>query len=252
MSQLQRIRLYLSGPQVCGYLAGRSARNAYVDPDYALNAERYGHLLEQGFRRSGAYTYRPHCQACRRCIPARVPVAHFTPNRAQRRCLKTNSDVSLQSHSQLNEEHYRLYRRYLHARHPGGGMDADNVEAFHQFLQCPWGQTEFWEFRSRGRLLSVAVVDRLPRALSAVYTFFDPAESARSLGVLAVLKQLEQAKSAGLAHLYLGYWVPGSSKMDYKQNYQPLELLGPNGWQREPAAVAAQRVNADNAPAFIT
>lgn len=252
MSQLQRIRLYLSGPQVCGYLAGRSARNAYVDPQFALNPARYGYLLEQGFRRSGAYVYRPQCEACQRCIPARVPVAEFTPNRAQRRCLKANQDVSVQRHTQLNGEHYRLYRRYLQARHPGGGMDADNTAAFHQFLECPWGQTEFWEFRAQARLLAVAVVDRLPRALSAVYTFFDPAESARSLGVLAVLQQIEHARSAGLPHLYLGYWVPGSAKMDYKQNYQPQELLGAQGWRREAAAVAAQRVNADNARAFIT
>src|SRR5581483_11957161 len=102
---------------------------------------------------------------------------NFTPNRSQRRCLQRNADLALRALPRLDAEHYALYRRYLNARHPGGGMDPEDSEAFHEFLGCRWGATAFWEFRAGGRLLAVAVVDRVPRGYSAVYTFFDPGEA---------------------------------------------------------------------------
>lgn len=231
MSEPDHVRLYLSTEHPCGYLPGRGARNAYLDPDFPLAPERYTWLLAQGFRRSGAHVYRPHCQNCRSCIAARVPVQNFSPNRAQRRCLARNRDLSLHVAGQLGDEHFALYNRYLNARHPSGGMEAGNREAFHSFLECGWGEVQFWEFRGPDRLLALAVVDRMPQALSAVYTFFEPAEEARSLGTLAVLKQIEEARARHLAYVYLGYWVPGSRKMDYKKTFQPLELLTPQGWR---------------------
>ena len=117
-------------------------------------------------------------------------------------------------------------------------MDSDNPEAFQSFLQCNWGDAQFWEFRLEGRLLAVAVVDALPAALSAVYTFFDPEEAARGLGTYAVLSQIEAARSRGLPHVYLGYWVSQSRKMDYKKNFRPLELLGDDGWATDTAQKA--------------
>lgn len=231
MSELERVRLYLSTEHVCGYLPGRSSRNAYIDPDFALNAQRYGWLLEQGFRRSGAHVYRPYCQHCRACIPARVPVALFERNRAQRRCEARNADVEVLVSRRLTDEHFALYRRYLLARHADGGMDANNREGFHSFLDCPWGEVRFWELRAAGQLLAVAVVDETPRGLSAVYTFFDPAQSERSLGTLAVLRQIQAARERNLGYVYLGYWVPGSRKMDYKRNFRPLEILTTKGWE---------------------
>lgn len=230
MSEPQRVRLYLSTEHPCGYLPGREARNAYLDPDFAMSATRYGWLLAQGFRRSGIHVYRPHCLQCQACRPARVTVAQFAPTRGQRRCLARNDDVSLSIARELTDEHFLLYRRYLAARHAGGGMDSGNREAFHAFLECGWGEAQFWEFRAAGRLLAVAVVDRVPEALSAVYTFFDPDEADRSLGTLAVLKQIENAAARKLGHVYLGYWVAGSRKMDYKKKFQPLEVLGTRGW----------------------
>lgn len=231
MSELERVRLYLSTEHVCGYLPGRSSRNAYIDPDFALNAQRYGWLLEQGFRRSGAHVYRPYCQHCRACIPARVPVALFERNRAQRRCQARNADVEVLVSRRLTDEHFALYRRYLLARHADGGMDANNREGFHSFLDCPWGEVRFWELRAAEQLLAVAVVDETPRGLSAVYTFFDPAQSERSLGTLAVLRQIQAARERNLGYVYLGYWVPGSRKMDYKRNFRPLEILTTKGWE---------------------
>lgn len=230
MSSLRRVQLYLSTEHPCGYLPNLGARNAYVDPGLQMSRERYAWLITQGFRRSGDYVYRPHCSRCQLCVAARVPVADFQPSRSQRRCSVQNADLELAVVRTLNDEHHALYQRYLHARHPGDGMDGDNREAFQSFLQCSWGDAQFWEFRHDGRLLALAVVDALPAALSAVYTFFDPAESARGLGTYAVLRQIQAARERGLPHVYLGYWVSQSRKMDYKKNFRPLELLGPNGW----------------------
>ncbi len=224
------VRLYLSAEHACGYLEGRAARSAFVDPEWTLTAMRYQRLLEMGFRRSGGHAYRPHCHQCTLCVPARIPVNRFVPNRSQRRCLARNADVQLSIEHKLSDEHYALYRDYLRHRHQNGGMNPDDREAFHSFLECPWLPVRYWCLRAGSQLLGVAVVDHLPTALSAVYTFFDPTENARGLGTLAVLHQIEQAQQLGLPHVYLGYWVPGSPKMEYKQRFQPLESLGAQGW----------------------
>lgn len=231
MSELERIRLFLSVEHVCGYLPGRASRNAFIDPEFPLTPARYGWLLEQGFRRSGVHVYRPYCQHCHSCIPARIPAAGFKLNRTQRRCLSRNADLSRHTVTRLNEEHYALYRDYLLSRHAGGGMDAHNREAFHTFLECAWGEVRYWEFRLGGRLMALAVVDETPSGLSAVYTVFDPDEARRSLGTYAVLRQIEETQQRGLPHVYLGYWVPGSPKMDYKRHFRPLEVLMHGGWK---------------------
>lgn len=228
---MERIRLYLSTEHPCGYLQQRTARSLFVDPDFALNPTRYEMLLEQGFRRGGDHVYRPRCNGCAACIPARVPVQRFTPNRAQRRCLQRNSDLSLGIGSELTDEQFDLYRRYLIGRHAGGGMNPEDKPGFHNFLDCDWGTAEFWELRLDSVLVSCAVVDRTPRALSAVYTFFDPELAQRSLGTYSVLRQIEEAQRIGMNHVYLGYWVPGSRKMEYKRNFDPLEILTASGWQ---------------------
>ncbi len=224
-------RLLLGTPHACGYLSGREARSVFIDPNFQLNPPRYAELLNLGFRRSGAHVYRPACAACAECRPVRVPVVEFTASRTQLRCRKHNHDLSLTRGTALGEEHFSLYRDYLAARHPTGGMDPEDRAAFHSFLECGWGKTEVWDFRQGTRLLATAIVDVLPRALSAVYTFFAPAESARSLGTLAVLTQIGQARESKLDHVYLGYWVEHSRKMTYKRNFRPLEMLGPQGWR---------------------
>lgn len=228
-----RPRLLLGTEHPCSYLAGRTARSMFVDPQLPLDSARYGALLDLGFRRSGGYVYRPACGACQMCTPVRVPVSTFVPSRGQRRCLKRNADLALRMEPRLSAEHYTLYRRYLHARHPGGGMDPEDAEAFHAFLSNHWGRTEILAARDRnGRLLAGGVLDRVPNGLSAVYTYFDPDEEARSLGTFMVLSELAHARTLALPFLYLGYWVPGSQKMDYKRQFQPQEKLAPEGWQR--------------------
>jgi len=229
---LQSVRLLLGSAHGCGYLPQRSARSAFVDPAFPLDSRFYGALLDQGFRRSGNYAYRPMCLGCRACLSARIVCAEFAPNRSQRRCLRANADLELRIQRELNDEHYALYRRYLRARHPGGGMDPDDAEAFDEFLGCSWGHTEFWEFRSENELMAVAVVDAVPRGYSAVYTFYAPEYPARGLGTYVILSQVQRARARGLPYVYLGYWVPGSARMDYKKNFRPLEILSDGVWRR--------------------
>jgi len=228
--KLQSLRLLMGSSHSCGYLPQRNARSAFVDPAFPIDPGLYGALLEQGFRRSGDYAYRPMCLLCRACRSVRIPVAEFRPDRSQRRCQRANADLRLSLAPRLNAEHYALYRRYLAARHPGGGMDPEDAEAFREFLGCSWGRTEVWEFRRAGALLAASVVDRVPRGYSAVYTFYAPEEAARGLGTYAILRQIGQAQAQDLPYVYLGYWVAGSAKMDYKQRFRPLEVLEPGGW----------------------
>ena len=227
-----RVRLLLGNEHACGYLPDRRARSAFIDPGYLLDPVRYGALLNQGFRRSGGYVYRPMCVLCNACRPARIAASEFKLRRSHRRCVAKNVDVQVTVTHRLTDAHFQLYQRYLRARHPDGGMDPDDAEAFHEFLGCPWGKTEYWEFRAAEQLLGVAVVDRVPQGLSAVYTFYDPSQPARGLGTYAVLEQIRAARAENLPYVYLGYWVPNSPTMHYKLNFRPIELLGSDGWHR--------------------
>lgn len=230
MTTVIPLRLLLGTEQPCGYLPRRLSRSAFVAPHLQLDRNLYGALLERGFRRSGDYAYRPACAGCAACVPVRLRVDDFTPTRSQRRCLKRNTDLVWTREPTLTDEHFSLYQRYLLARHPFGGMDADDSKAFHEFLGSHWGITEFWVFRQEGVLRMVAVVDVLPHGLSAVYTFFDPDEPTRSLGTWAILQQVEECRRLGLDHLYLGYWVEGSATMDYKRHFKPLEAFDGRDW----------------------
>lgn len=235
MTRPERPRLLLGTEHRCSYLAHRMARSVFVDPQLRLDPPRYGALLDAGFRRSGSYVYRPACGSCQECRPVRVPVAAFRTTRGQRRCARRNADLRASIETELNAEHFALYRRYLHARHPGGGMDPEDRDAFRAFLSSAWGCTEILSLRdAAGTLVAGAVIDRVPQGLSAVYTYFDPDQPDRSLGTYSVLAEIDRARTLGLAYLYLGYWVPGSAKMDYKRRFRPLEVLTATGWRAAP------------------
>ncbi|TAK39479.1 MAG: arginyltransferase [Lysobacteraceae bacterium] len=229
------LRVFHTGEHPCGYWPERHARDLVLDPRDERLAQRYPLALEWGFRRSGDIVYRPHCRGCQACVAVRIPVAAFRPDRSQRRCLARNRDVDARIvPAERSEEQFALYRRYLKARHPGGGMDDHGSFEFDQFLVGSWSQGRFLELREHGshRLLGVAVTDLAgTRALSAVYTFFDPDEAARGLGTLAILKQLEWAARDGRTHLYLGYWIAGHRKMDYKRRFRPLEAFDGRSWK---------------------
>ena len=228
------LRMFHTGAHPCGYWDDREARDLVLDPRDPRLAQAYPMALDWGFRRSGDIVYRPSCSGCQACVAVRIPVDAFRPDRSQRRCLARNADIDVRIVAPVrSDEHLALYRKYLVSRHPGGGMDDHGAPEFEQFLIGSWNDSRFLELREHGthRLLAVAVTDLIDGALSAVYTFYDPAESARSLGTLAVLKQLEWAARDGRPHLYLGYWIAGHAKMDYKRRFQPLEGFDGRGWQ---------------------
>ena len=232
-SNADLVRVFHTLEHPCGYFAERHARNLVIDPLARALPQIYGSALDRGFRRSGGHVYRPHCRGCNACIAARLPVADFVPSRSQRRCLSRNAGVeSVEAPPRRTTENFALYRRYLESRHRGGGMDDPSADDFERFLACPWSPTRFLELREAGRLLAVAVTDVLPNGLSAVYTFYDPELEARGLGTLSILRQVEWARRDSLPHLYLGYWIPGHRKMDYKSRFHPLELLRDGHWQR--------------------
>ena len=234
-SDADNVRMFRTGTHACGYWEGREARDLVLDPRDERLPRLYPMALAWGFRRSGDIVYRPGCSGCRACVPVRVPVAAFTPDRSQRRCLARNADVETHVVAPAcTDEYLALYRRYLSTRHAGGGMDDHGALEFEQFLIGAWNESRFMELRERGshRLLAVAVTDLAPDALSAVYTFYDPDEAARGLGTLGVLRQLAWAARDGRAHLYLGYWIAGHPKMDYKRRFRPLEGFDGRAWRR--------------------
>lgn len=198
-----------------------------------MDTNTYSALAEIGFRRSGGHVYAPHCPHCQACVPVRLPVALFQPNRKQRRTRNTRLSLSTTVTEPLfREEQFALYQRYLAARHAGGGMDDPDPEKYLEFLSSDWSQTEFVEFRCDNQLIAVAVQDVLSRGLSSVYTFFEPGFTDLSLGHYALLWQIEEAQRRNLAWLFLGYWIEDCQKMSYKQEYRPIELFQKGRWQR--------------------
>jgi leucyl-tRNA---protein transferase len=226
------IRLYQTIERDCGYWPQRRARDLLLDPHEPALAALYPEMLALGFRRSGNNVYRPRCPSCRACVPLRVEAAAFRPSRSQRRCLARNADLQWRlCPLRCDDEHFALYARYLAARHPGGGMDTQPRSEFEQFLAAPWSPTACLEARVDGRLVAVAVTDVLPDALSAVYSYFDPDQPARGLGTAALLAQLAHARDSGRRYVYLGFWLEGHPKMDYKSRFAPAEVLHDGRWQ---------------------
>ena len=229
------LRMFHTGAHPCGYWDDREARDLVLDPRDPRLAQSYPMALDWGFRRSGDIVYRPSCSGCQACVAVRIPVEAFAPDRSQRRCLARNADVDARIVAPVrSEEHLALYRKYLASRHAGGGMDDHGAHEFDQFLIGSWNEGRFLELREHGThtLLAVAVTDLADDALSAVYTFYDPDHAARGLGTLGVLRQVEWARRDGRKHLYLGYWIAGHPKMDYKRRFQPLEGFNGRGWRR--------------------
>jgi len=228
---LSVLHFYLTAPYPCSYLPDLPARSQVATPDFLISSAVYSDLVQHGFRRSGTYTYRPRCDACEACVPLRVLAQHFVANRSQRRAWKQHAELEASlSPLQDDAEHYALYQRYQRARHPDGGMDNDDRESYQNFLLQSHVDTLLVEFREKGILRMVSVIDLLSDGLSSVYTFYEPDLPGASFGVYNVLWQIELCRKLELDFVYLGYWIAHSQKMTYKSQYQPAQGLIAGAW----------------------
>lgn len=233
MTSLARLKFYATQPHACSYLPDEQATTLFLDPSQPMDGQVYADLSEIGFRRSGDHLYRPHCQKCTACIPARLPSSGLVLTRQQRRIIKRNADLTVRAVKPVfTDEYYGLYATYIETRHADGDMYPPSRDQFNTFLVRDLPFTYFYEFRLAGRLVAVAVTDVLSNGLSAVYTFYDPSEERRSLGRFAILWQIEEAARLGLGAVYLGYWIKNCKKMNYKTEYRPIELLVNQRWVR--------------------
>jgi arginine-tRNA-protein transferase len=237
-------QFYLTAPSACPYLGGKEERKVFTH----LVGERAGELnnilTQGGFRRSQSIAYRPACEGCRACVSVRVIAKDFEPTRSMRRIDKRNADIvgTMKSAAPTSEQ-YAIFRAYLDSRHRDGGMADMTVLDYAMMVEDSHIETRIVEYRrteadpavagSRANdLIAVALTDVLGDGLSMVYSFFEPDEAPRSLGTFMVLDHIARARRMGLAYVYLGYWVRGSRKMDYKSRFLPQERLTPDGWAR--------------------
>ena len=237
-------QFYLTAPSPCPYLEGQEERKVFTH----LVGDRAGELNDLlthgGFRRSQSIAYRPACEGCRACVSVRVVAADFAPSRNMRRIAERNSDIVGEMRDPApTSEQYSVFRAYLDARHRDGGMADMTVLDYAMMIEDSHVDTRLVEYRRRGpdfritgrgtgHMLAVALTDVLSDGLSMVYSFFDPDEADRSLGTFMILDHIERANRMGLPYVYLGYWVAGSRKMDYKGRFLPQERLMPSGWSR--------------------
>jgi arginine-tRNA-protein transferase len=237
-------QFYLTAPSPCPYLAGKEERKVFTH----LVGERAGELNDilthGGFRRSQSIAYRPACEACRACVSVRVIGADFRPTRSMRRILDRNSDMVGEMRVAVpTSEQYSVFRGYLDSRHRDGGMADMTVLDYAMMVEDSHVETRIVEYRRQGPdsfitgrgagdLIAVALTDVLGDGLSMVYSFFDPDQADRSLGTFMILDHISRARRMGLPYVYLGYWVRGSRKMDYKSRFLPQERLSPEGWAR--------------------
>ena len=228
---ISSVRLFRTSPHPCSYKESEQAATVFVDPDLVIDKAINSKLSDLGYRRSGAHLYRPDCDFCQACISCRVPVAEFQFNRSQRRILRRNESLRVVEKSDLTDYiAYDLYQRYINQRHLDGDMFPASLEQYEAFIKTKMFDTRFFLFYEQEELLAVSVVDFLEQGLSAVYTFFDPDQGQRSLGNFAILWQIKMCQKLGLPYVFLGYWIKGCGKMEYKSKFRPLEMLINGRW----------------------
>lgn len=227
-----QLQFFLTIPSPCPYLPGRMERKIFTQLDPLDGPYLNNYLTHAGFRRSQNVIYRPACETCRECRSLRIRVDGFSPKKSFRRTLRRNADLTRSVVPAVaTQEQFGLLSDYLASRHPGGGMTDMDFMRYEMMVEECASETEIMEYRNgTGELIACMLIDRLTDGLSLVYSFFAAEERDRSLGNFMILDQIAFCRAEGLPYLYLGYWVPGSPKMDYKARFQPSEVLGHRGW----------------------
>ncbi len=238
-------QFYLTPEGNCPYLEGQLERKVFTHLIGKDAAQLNNQLTHGGFRRSQNIAYRPACETCQACVSVRVIVDEFKPAKSAKRVLKRNHDISSTvCDAKATPEQFSLFRDYIESRHGGGGMADMSVLDYASMVEDTFVDTRLIEYRfkpdislagpdnRRGPLIGAALSDILSDGLSMIYSYFDPHLRDRSLGTYMILDHIERARKLGLPYLYLGYWVRGSEKMDYKRRFQPQEQLMADGWQR--------------------
>jgi arginyl-tRNA--protein-N-Asp/Glu arginylyltransferase len=237
-------QFYLTAPAACPYLPQEMERKVFTHLVGDRAPELNDLLTQGGFRRSQNIAYRPACETCRACISVRILVNEFKPTRSMRRVMATNADlIAYEYPAEPSSEQYSLFRHYLDSRHQKGGMSDMSVLDYAMMVEDTHVHTKIIEYRlreegagidtrPRGELVAVALTDRMGDGLSMVYSFYEPMRGERSLGTFMILDHIRRAQALGLPHVYLGYWVKGSRKMDYKTKFLPQEHLMARGWER--------------------
>lgn len=217
----------------CPYLPNRSERKLLTEISGPDAKAAYGLLSRAGFRRSRHFAYRPACSGCSACVPIRVAAMHFRPSRSLKRIANVNADLIARDRAaRATREQNELFARYLVARHEQGDMTGMSFADYRAMVEDTRLDTRIIEFRAAdSRLVAACLFDWLEDGPSAVYSFFDPELPRRSLGTYMVLWLIEAARALERPYVYLGYWFKESPKMAYKARFQPLEALGPAGWQ---------------------
>jgi arginyl-tRNA--protein-N-Asp/Glu arginylyltransferase len=238
-AQFKFPRFFVTSPAPCPYLPGRAERKVFTELAGPHAAELNEALGRIGFRRSQGVAYRPSCLDCAACVSVRVVAGEFKAGATQRKLLKRHNDLEVTACKPwTTDEQFALLRRYLAARHPGGGMAEMDEFDFADMVEQTPVTTYLVEYREPqidgrpGRLLGCCLTDQQSDGLSMVYSFYDPDLADRQgLGTLIILDHIARARAAGLAYVYLGYWVRGSAKMQYKTRFRPMERLGATGWR---------------------
>ncbi len=237
-------QFFLTAPSPCPYIDGQFERKVFTHLVGEKARELNDLLTQGGFRRSQNIAYRPACETCRACVSVRILAGEFKPTRSMRRVVQRNEDlIGVVHDAEPSTEQYSLFRSYLDARHRRGGMSDMTVLDYAMMVEDTHVDTKVVEYRRRGpdtfftgkgegELIAVALTDRMSDGLSMVYSFYNPDLEDRSLGSFMILDHIARARAAGLPHVYLGYWVNGSRKMNYKVRFLPQEHLGPKGWDR--------------------
>ena len=235
--QLHKLQFYVTTPYQCGYLPNRQAQSLIASPQRLIDASVYNGLIAQGFRRSGKFAYRPHCESCQECIAVRLVLNEFAPKRYQKRAFKQHEHLNARLMPVgFHQSHFELYASYQALRHTEPAINnltpqTDDAEQYRQFLCQSNIESLMIEFRdANNELKIVSVVDVVKDGVSAVYTFYNALDTKCSYGTFAIMWLSEWTKSLNLPYLYLGYWIKGSQKMAYKQQFSPQEKLADGEW----------------------